>query len=311
MSKKNERKTNTGIVYSFGDFWKKHTKLLAVLCIIPVVACAVFIPLLCVCKINIWDLGSFLGGLLAYIGTALLGAVSMWQNERQKKENDKALAEERARAEEDKLNLLEQNRRMAYDNARLSVIPVLSIRQIFYRNKKNLLDFPEPQKNQDDEYGYIESNSKYYAITLGINEITVQTKETKEIKDYKENPFKLKTDKNHVRTYSPRTDSYLPFEIINIGKGNANKFSFAIYKEGCTDEKLRKYISARPFNLMDALRMDIYVPDINAEAVYWLEFTYEDILGNKYEQKDYIKIKQEDSEFSINFPQTLKEQNNG
>lgn len=311
MKQESKRKNEIEKVYSFKDFWKRHKILLIILCGIPIISCVVFIPLIVCKEINIWDLGSFFGGLLAYVGTALLGAVSMWQNERQKIENDKALAEERERAAIDKQILMEQNKRMAYDNARLSVIPVISVRRIFYRNKKSIFDLSESSSEEDEEYGYSESNSKYFAITLGLDEVTVHTKETKDIKSFKESPFKMQQDKNGAMILKPRTDSYLPFEISNVGRGNANKFSFAIYKEGCTDKQLRKYIIARPFMLTDVLRLDIYIPNTAAEAIYWLEFTYEDILGNKYEQKDYFKIHGENSIFSLDFPQTLQEPFNG
>jgi hypothetical protein len=46
------------------------------------VAICVFVPLLICEKNGIIDLGSFIGGLLAYIGTASLGVVAVWQNER-------------------------------------------------------------------------------------------------------------------------------------------------------------------------------------------------------------------------------------
>ena len=108
-----------------------------------------------------------------------------------------------------------------------------------------------------------------------------------------------------------KEDAYIPYIIKNIGRANANKFSFAIYKEGCSDKKLSKHILARPFSLDDEMRIDFYIPNLEFEATYWLELTYDDLLGNHYQQKDYIKIQKDDSHISIDFPQTLQEQDNG
>ena len=46
-------------------------------------------PLLLCDEFQISDLGSFLGGILAYIGTVLLGLISVWQNEKFKKMSDR------------------------------------------------------------------------------------------------------------------------------------------------------------------------------------------------------------------------------
>jgi len=78
------------------DFLKKHKILCIILLAIPVVAIGVFVPLLACGNNDIVDLGSFLGGLVAYIGTATLGMIAVWQNhklsvlndESQKKLND-------------------------------------------------------------------------------------------------------------------------------------------------------------------------------------------------------------------------------
>ena len=84
--------------FCFWDFIKTHWILSIILGAIPICAVIVFSFLMGykICGIN--DLGSFLGGLLAYIGTALLGAVSMWQNEKLKIENDRALEKQKEQA---------------------------------------------------------------------------------------------------------------------------------------------------------------------------------------------------------------------
>ena len=73
--------------FTFGKFIKKLWWVLLILTIIPLSALATFIGLMANGICNISDLGSMLGGLLAYIGTILLGLVSVWQVERQRKED--------------------------------------------------------------------------------------------------------------------------------------------------------------------------------------------------------------------------------
>lgn len=94
----------SGKNYSFGNFMKKHWLIVLILALVAIIACAVFIPLFC-CKINdISDLGSFLGGLLAYLGTAMLGLVTVWQNEKFKNMSE-IKDQERSEAEKEKKRL--------------------------------------------------------------------------------------------------------------------------------------------------------------------------------------------------------------
>lgn len=309
--KKDKAQSRYDKEYSFGAFIKKHWILLIVLIAIPIIICAIFIPILCNNSINIWDLGSFLGGLLAYTGTALLGAVSMWQNEKLKFENDKNIEAERVRAEKEKQILIENNKKIVYDNARLAILPIFSINKVPYSIHSNIHDTPDYQTHNERVYGYSEGDSWYFAIALNEKEITIQTKESVEIQRYKQSALACKRDSNGVRIMCEKEDAYIPYIIKNIGRANANKFSFAIYKEGCSDKKLSKHILARPFSLDDEMRLDFYIPNLEFEAIYWLELTYDDLLGNHYQQKDYIKIQKDDSQISIDFPQTLQEQNNG
>lgn len=74
--------------YTLWQFIKERVVAIIILIAIPLIGIAVFVPLLCCDKIPINDLGSFLGGLLAYLGTVLLGLISVWQNEKFKKMSD-------------------------------------------------------------------------------------------------------------------------------------------------------------------------------------------------------------------------------
>lgn len=293
--------------YHFGIFIKTHWILFVILFLIPVVACIVFSILLCKQIRDINDLGSFLGGLLAYVGTVLLGAVSMWQNEKLKFENDRALEKQREQAEHDKQILLEQNARIANDNIRLSVLPIFAINRITYKIRKDLFDLSETSidTKSEEPYGYTEKDSSYFAIKLSKNGIVVKDKEIPEIKEFKNTLFKVEKGKNGVCTFKPKNDGYLPYLIKNVGKHDAMGFSFSIYREGCSDENFKKSVSYRPFSLTDTLRLDFYIADYSEQATYWLELRYKDIFGNEYCQKDYIKVTGENADFCLLFKQEL------
>lgn len=284
MSEKNSHEKKQDDSYSFRLFWKKHIALLIILIFVPLVACAIFIPIVFNKGLNIWDLGSFLGGIVAYIGTTLLGAISMWQNEKLKIENDKNLADTREQAEKDKQYLQEQNEKMAYDNARLSVIPFFSVKYIPYTIRNDVFDTNKeiPNRAEERPLGYTERDSWCFSVKLDEQGITISEDEIAEIVDRKRNVFKQKTDKNGMVLFCERTDWYIPLIIKNIGRNHANGFSIAVYKDGCTDELFYKRLIERPFEFTDSLRLDIYVSDINYSALYWIELRYSDILGNKY-----------------------------
>lgn len=75
----------------FFNFLKKHWGACLILSLIPILALSIFILLMIndICKIS--DFGSMLGGTLAYLGTTILGAVSVWQVECQRYENSEIL----------------------------------------------------------------------------------------------------------------------------------------------------------------------------------------------------------------------------
>ena len=64
------------------DFIKKHIVAFSVLVLLPIVAVGVYFPLWAKGLHGVVDIGSFLGGLLAYVGTVSLGVVSAWQSEK-------------------------------------------------------------------------------------------------------------------------------------------------------------------------------------------------------------------------------------
>ena len=75
------------IQFSLWAFIKKRWKVFSILAILPIVVITVYIILLINRVCDISDLGSMLGGVLAYIGTVSLGTTSVWQTERQRIEN--------------------------------------------------------------------------------------------------------------------------------------------------------------------------------------------------------------------------------
>ena len=82
------------IKLTFTNFLRKSWRIFVCLGILPIAALTTFLFLMAyeICDIN--DLGSMLGGFLAYCGTVILGAVTVWQVERQRQENIEAILQQ-------------------------------------------------------------------------------------------------------------------------------------------------------------------------------------------------------------------------
>lgn len=81
-------------ILTFKQFFKKNWIVFLCLGILPIIALIIFSCLMAYKICDISDLGSMLGGFLAYCGTILLGAVTVWQVERQRQENFLILEEQ-------------------------------------------------------------------------------------------------------------------------------------------------------------------------------------------------------------------------
>ena len=80
--------------YAFTTFIKKNWIACLILFLIPIVAITIFSILMAKGICNISDLGSMLGGTLAYLVTVLLGITSVWQVERQRIENTELMKQQ-------------------------------------------------------------------------------------------------------------------------------------------------------------------------------------------------------------------------
>lgn len=80
--------------YSFTAFIKKNWIACLILFLIPIVTVTIFSILMAKGICNVSDLGSMLGGTLAYVGTVLLGITSVWQVERQRIENTELMKQQ-------------------------------------------------------------------------------------------------------------------------------------------------------------------------------------------------------------------------
>ena len=83
---------------TFKQFLKKNWLIFLCLGILPIVALIVFSCLMAYEICHISDLGSMLGGFLAYCGTISLGAITVWQVERQRQESFSMLEEQNYQA---------------------------------------------------------------------------------------------------------------------------------------------------------------------------------------------------------------------
>lgn len=83
---------------TFKQFLKKNWLIFVCLGIFPVIVLVTFVVVMKFGKCDITDLGSMLGGLLAYCGTIFLGTITVYQVERQRQENFIMLEEQNYQA---------------------------------------------------------------------------------------------------------------------------------------------------------------------------------------------------------------------
>ncbi|MBO4572994.1 MAG: hypothetical protein J5762_04440 [Clostridia bacterium] len=249
------------------------------------------------CQENKSDLLTVISGWVSGIATIFLGIVALRQNEKYKDDADK-----------DKEILLKQNEHIALENSRLNVLPYFTVTQIPYRVTQNLFDNIETEKKEAKVVErYEEGLSWYFAIILNENNISLAKTEPIEIKKCKSQVFELKRDLNGVKVAVERRDNYCPVLIKNIGLKDAVNFSFEISKEGDDLGKYTESITPRLFSLNDELRLDFYTPNKNIRNTFWLKFTYYDIIGNFYYQKDKIVFGTDDAGFYLEFKQHLND----
>lgn len=277
---------------------KKHGKELFLLrwtmlgLFLVLLATGFFIGFWCLTQKNssVVDWGSFLGGMLAYCGTVVLGAVSVWQNVKQRIDNNQA----QDRLENINKELLEQNKSDTVNSVR----PYIALSHISQKRMMNLIrrdgesDSSKSENRREldsttsDRPFYMEYPALNYYFVITEDEIKGNVEEPERIRQYRgraypENSFGLVREILDVETL------FLPFTIENVGKGCAVAFQVALYREGKIDSiKLSKHFPPTTFNVQDPGRIELlFDATVDRETYYYLVFRYMDIFGKKYEQK--------------------------
>lgn len=153
--------------FTFGKFVKKLWWAIIILLIILLAALITFIVLMAKGVCNISDLGSMLGGSLAYIGTILLGLVSVWQVERQRKENLDTVLQQNFEQNKGSLQIYIE---VIYSNVVL-VIKNMGKSEIY----NGSITFDENWLKQLDNFGIIATQFKKSLLKSVTNNIYLAT----------------------------------------------------------------------------------------------------------------------------------------
>lgn len=250
------------------------------------------------------DLLGFYGSFLSFLGTVSLGALSLWQNQKFKIENDnnqaimQQLNEYANQINKDLLILTEQNERR-------SVLPFLSFnkyRTIFKGDLlTSILTAPTEGETNSNDISIKDSLSRQDKIieeinySISLSKIQISNKLTEEQEDKIKSSFCINKQKEKV---SVRKADYLYFKICvqNCGKGAAINLYCRLYKVGNEGiDYLDVYSLPFIIPIEKTFDLGIYIDFSDKfNGKYILQFYYDDIYSNSYTQKIPLDITSEE-----------------
>lgn len=233
-----------------------------------------------------WDAGdllSYIAGFEAFLGTSILGMVTIWQSNQANKINDKLL-------------ILNKNAE------RLSVIPFLTFNKYNAHYKGDVIDFLLDQNMQsplDDNDESLCNNSlqredhliQEVVYTVKRDGITVADMLSREQEKSIQSTCTPIPDDNGMRLVQNKS-IYIKLCVRNDGKGAAVNLKCRIVKDGC-DGKNAFDVYTNPFSVSPNQHFDlgIYFDDISlCKNKYIIQFQYFDVFFNQYTQNINLVI---------------------
>jgi len=254
------------------------------------------------------DWGSFLGGSLAYLGTVILGAVSVWQNDKQRIENREA--QERIEAINDAL--MKQNKELNERSIEDSVRPYIAVTLVRQNNRKIKIEPieqlgdnkpPEEQNSasnaSDDKLFYSESFDDNFYFVITSENVRGFYKEPPEIRDYKGSDYPPQSIAL-IKSLFNTERCFLLARIDNVGEGCAIALQVALFQKGMQDDfDQSKHFNPLTLSANSGKRVEMLLDSNVSEKVeYCLSFRYMNIFGKRYEQNFPFSKRQFD--FSYN-----------
>ena len=240
---------------------------------------------------NAGDLLSYIAGFEAFLGTSILGMVTIWQSNQANKINDKLL-------------ILNKNAE------RLSVIPFLTFNKYNAHYKGDVINFLLDQSIQshlDDNDESLSNNSiqredhliQEVVYTVKLDGITVADMLSRKQAESIQSTCVTIPDGNNVMVV-PNKSIYIKLCVQNNGKGAAVNLKCRILKNGCDGENAFD-VYTNPFSVSPNQNFDlgIYFDDISlCKNKYIIQFQYFDIFFNQYTQNINLMIN-ENSQYTM------------
>lgn len=249
-----------------------------------------------------WSAGDLIGytaGMLAFIGTVLLGLVSIWQTNKANKTNDKLLA-------------------LTQESERKSVLPFLLFNLYLPKFKGNILSSLIARADESRTKNDIENSENYIVVednlkreetlikeiyfTITSSKITISDELNDEQKKKIQSQFDCGIMKENSVSIVESKYEFVKFYVENCGKGSAINVKCRFYKKG--NEKSDTFdVYSKPFSLPCSQHLDLGLyfnteKDTNGE--YEVEFIYQDIYMQGYAQKIPITMSEKDG-LIVNF----------
>lgn len=159
--------------------------------------------------------------------------------------------------------------------------------------------FENPEELDDGFYEYIERKVNFIIRKDGIECVNELSKEQRDT--IIRRGLRSSIDKDNVLVYDTPFASEA-FKATNVGNGAAVNTTIEIYNKKATKFKNAKHMFM--INKDDSFEFRIYCDEVDKVLgnEYYLVFSYQDILGNTYEQRYACRYKLKDNQycFSIN-----------
>lgn len=231
------------------------------------------------------DLIGYIASFEAFIGTIILGAIAVWQNDKANKTNDSLLS-------------------LTKESERRAVLPYLSFNSYLPSYEGSSLGYMiskgiESRKNNDEEdFVPIGDNieRKDFLITelnyiISYNQIEISDSLSKEQKEKIKSEFGIEKRQNGMALVPPDY-RYDKIQVMNSGKGTVVNLKCRLYKVG-SEEDDKQDVYSIPFTISEKGHFDLGIYFDHSKKVigsYRLVFMYQDIYMNKYQQTIPLEI---------------------
>lgn len=214
------------------------------------------------------DILSYISGFVAFFGTVVLGAVSIWQTEKANQTNEAIL-------------------KLTRENEKKAVLPYLTFTEYLYKYTGSYLQNlfagkqPEIQEDSFPEINRVDFTIEKLIFYIDSDKIEITADLTDEEKKLIKSNHQIIEENENTKTLTSTNVFYKLIKVENNGKGTAVNLKCRLLKCGNEgDEKFDVYSIAFSLPVGKYFDLGFYINRsdvINILGEYKLEFSYEDI----------------------------------